>query len=357
MPGGAPDGDSPRSPHTMADVARRCDVSMITVSRVFNQPEKVRPETREKVLAACRDLDFNHNALASFLARTTPSPIIGFMTSNVGDPIFQALTNIIQQEASASGLDLLLSLSGFDHGRERQHLQRYLQYRVAGVVLYQPTLELARSDLPRSGNYPILTLWDKPAVENCSYIGQEPTLASALAVEHLADLGHRDIALLVGDTVLYRAYMRQQGFLEAMKLRGLPVRPEFLRRIYRNDLAISMAPTVAAGHAAAIALLRQPSRPTALVVSTDDVAMGAVLAARSLGLSVPGDLSVVSMTEMSVAGILDMKLTSVHIPVKEIREPIAAFFRQSKAGVFSSPLRHTLPLTLVPGQSSAALRA
>lgn len=346
LPGGA-------RPSTMADIARLCGVSVITVSRVFNHPDKVKPGTKEKILAACRELGFSHNMFASLLVRAKPNPIIGFIASSVGDPLFQTITHTVQQLARESGMDLLLGLTGFDTKQERQYLERYFQYRVAGIVVYQPTLEFCRSGLmPQNVHCKTLMLWDRPENGEGNYIGQDPSAIPALAVDHLAALGHTEMALIAGSPTMYRAHMRRRGFADALKRNGLQVREKNVSDIPRSSAGISMAATIEAGYAAATRLLRQTPRPTALVLSSDDIAVGAVLAARDLGLDVPGECSFVSLAELRIASMLDLALTTVRTSLDSLRAPMAEFFAQSRDGVLREPFRHSLHSELIAGESS-----
>jgi len=286
------------------DVAARAEVSIATVSRVLNRSDhKVNPETRDRVLAAVRALDYRPSALARGLqAKRTMT--IGVIIPDISNLYYAEIVRGIQDRADEKGYSVLLQNT--DRKEERilksAHLLR--EKIVDGVVFSGGSLHGSetlsalkelRNRIVVIGRHEV----DFPAalVDN---IG-----GAAEAIQHLIDLGHRRIAFIGGPSDSTTMVDRLKGFDDAMTRNGLKIDPTL---VMQGDL------TARSGRSAAEKLLSEQNRPTAVFAGNDMTAFGVMYAARRLGLKVPDDLSVVGFDNVQLSSFFDPALTTVEIP-------------------------------------------
>lgn len=274
---------------TIADVATRAGVSKATASRALTGRGYVSDETRERVAAAARELSYVAHSSAMSLA-TGRTQTIGVVMPHVSRWFFGEVLEGIQAALLEHGLDLTLYDARPGTATRRRVFEDYLaRRRFDGVIAVG--LEPAASELDA------LLALGKPVV---SVIGAEGATsvvtlddahATALATAHLVELGHRRIAFLGGTDETRWPHVeseRYAGYESEMRRAGLAA------EISRAPAELSMP----AGYAAAVDLLSDPSaRPTGIVAACDEVAIGAIIAARRLGILVPSSLSVVGIDD------------------------------------------------------------
>jgi LacI family transcriptional regulator len=296
---------------TIADVGRRAGVTPSVVSRVLNgDPSlRVRPETRERVVAAARELDYTPNHAARAL-RQSRVGTIGLAVHDISNPVYAPLIAGAQRAASTHGYVLVLA-DVPELARDGQTFARVvgsgaidgLLLLPAGVEADRVVEEAVAERLPavvvndRSQSLPSIELADRAAM--------------SLATDHLLDLGHRDLAALRLDGAGHRARHRTEGFERAMRGRGVPV---------GDDRVIDGGHTVASGRAAMEVLLSQPLPPTGVVAASVLAGIGALTATRDAGLGVPDDLSIVGVHDVFFAEFLTPALTVVRLPLGHLGE-------------------------------------
>lgn len=274
---------------SIKDVAERAGVSVATVSRALSGNGKVSPASRERVREAADALDyvvsFNASSLASGRSRN-----IGLVVPTVGRWYF---STVLQGATSAlidAGYDLTLYNTGGEQGhRDSVFSELLLRKRLDGVITV--TLKLEPTEIGQ------LASVRKPVVAIGGLIPQIETIRvddfniAAVATEHLISLGHREVSFLGGSEEFEVDFnlgsARENGFEFAMDQTQLPVRPEWL---------LTADFTTAGAYQEVRNVLSNPRRrPTAFVCASDEMAFGAILAARDLGLQVPADVSVVGI--------------------------------------------------------------
>lgn len=275
---------------TIADVARRAGVSKATASRALSGNGYVSEATRERVTDAARELSYVAHSSATSLA-TGRTSTVGVIMPGVDRWFFAELLAGVQESLFALDYDLLLY--GVPEGttsRERLFADTLPRRRFDGIIAVgiQPSAhELER--LQRTGR-PVVSVGAYS--EGSSAVSIDDVAAARIATEHLIDLGHADIAFLggaggamplsVGDE------RRADGYLAALRAAGLDA----------DARLIPSAPTMSDAYSAAAGLLGDRThRPTAIVGVCDEVAIGAIIAARRLGIAVPTELSVVGIDD------------------------------------------------------------
>ncbi len=290
----APDARRASPVTTMRDIATMAGVSQSTVSRVLNDaPTRVpiAPETRERVILAARKLGYRPNPHARGL-RGASTMLIGAVVRDFSDPFFAGVIEALAVEAMARGYNVVL---GHAHGRvdEGLALTAVLETRHTDAIVMlgdmqdQPRL---LDDL-RNSSVPVVATWQGTSPLEFPTVDVDERAGILLGLEHLIGLGHERIAFvssrLPGDN-----WQRQDAFIESMRARfgGLP---DGYVQVVDNSLA--------GGETAIKELLELDEPPTAVMTSTDLVAVGVLHAAYSLGRTVPDQLSVVGFDDLLLA--------------------------------------------------------
>lgn len=295
----------------MKDIATATGVSRSTVSRILNDAPLTVPiaaETRERVLAAARDLDYRPNPLARAL-RGAPMMLLGAIVRDITDPFFAGAIEAVSVEARKLGYNIVL---GHAHAQatEAFALATMLEARQCDAILLlgdmgdQPRL---LDDL-RDTHVPVVALWQGSELDLIPAVNVDNRSGIATAIGHLRALGHRRIAF-IGGRLLGDIRERQAAYTEAMTdlLGGLPA-----------GYVQHVANTPADGEAALRALMRQSPQPTAVVASTDVLAIGVLRGALVMGIRVPEKLSVVGFDDIPMAAFTVPALTTVRMPTAEM---------------------------------------
>ena len=294
-------------PLTMQDIAAATGVSRSTVSRILSNAPLAVPiaqDTRERVLAAARDLGYRPNPLARAL-RGAPTMLLGAIVRDITDPFFAGAIEAISSAARAHGYNIVLGLA---HAKatEAQELAAVLEARQCDGILVlgdmgdQPRL---LADLAES-HVPVVAMWQGTTLDLIPGVQVDNPLGIGLAIDHLAGLGHRRIAF-IGGRLLGDIRERQAAYLEAAAPLLGQIPTGYLQHV---------ANTPEGGEAALKALLRLSPRPTAIVASTDALAIGVLRAALLRGIRVPDELSVVGFDDIAMAKVTVPALTTIRMP-------------------------------------------
>ena len=295
----------------MRDIATAANVSQSTVSRVLNDaPTRVpiAADTRERVMLAAQTLGYRPNPLARGL-RGASTMLLGAVVRDFSDPFFADAIEALAVEAMARGYNIVL---GHAHGRldESIALTTVLETRHTDAVILvgdmqdQPRL---LGDL-RGSIVPVVALWQGSSPLEFPTVDVDEQAGILIGLEHLIGLGHSRIALvsarLPGDNP-----HRHDAFVALMHERFGPIPSGYIQEV----------PHASAGGEEAIrALLDLPVPPTAVVATTDLVAVGVLHAADALGRKVPDDLSVVGFDDILIAAHTVPALTTIRMPIAEI---------------------------------------
>ncbi len=291
----------------MKDIAIATGVSRSTVSRILNNAPLAVPvahETRERVLAAARDLEYRPNPLARAL-RGAPTMLLGAIVRDITDPFFAGAVEAVSSAARARGYNIVLGLA---HARatEAFELATILEARQCdGILLLGDMGDQPRllADL-RGSHVPVVAMWQGTRLHLIPGVQVDNHLGTRIAVEHLSGLGHRRIAF-VGGRPLGDIRERQAAYTEAVSAITGEIPAGYLQHV---------ANTPEGGEAALGALLRVTPRPTAIVASTDVLAIGVLRGALLSGVKVPDELSVVGFDDIPMARSTVPGLTTIRMP-------------------------------------------
>jgi LacI family transcriptional regulator len=294
---------------TIQDVAARAGVSAMTVSRVLNHPARVAPATRERVEQAIHELGFVPNALARGLLRGR-THTIALLVSDISNPFFTQIVRGAEDVAQRNGYIVILANSDESPEKERQYVQTLLSRQIDGLLV-APVGNASRPLLD------MLTRHQKPfvlidrtieGVQADTVVGDNIGGARMLT-EHMIELGHRRIALINGSPEVSTARERRRGYLEALRLHGIEVRPEL---IAEGDFKRE------GGMRGARLLLALPpdERPTAILADNNFHAIGAIEVLHGAGLVVPDDMALVCFDNAELVPAIQPFLTVVSQPAR-----------------------------------------
>ncbi|AOR62288.1 LacI family DNA-binding transcriptional regulator [Pectobacterium wasabiae] len=315
---------------TMLEVAKRAGVSKATVSRVLNGTGQVKQSTRDAVFQAMNELGYRPNFLARSLARRT-SNSIGLVISNFDGPYFGRLLRRAAEMAESSGKHLIVT-DGHDTPEDEKRAVQLLSDRQCdAIILY--TRYMSEADLMAlldTLTIPMMVMnRDLPqARERCIFFRQQQ--AAFDVVNYLIEQGHREIACITAPMKTPTAQARLAGYQQALLAHQIEVDP---RRVAHGT---SM---VASGYQAARQLLNNGVNFSALFVSNDDMAIGAMKALYEAGKKLPQDVSIFGFDDEPCATYLHPSLSTVYMPIEEMAATAIAQVLDLIAGKDVKPLQ------------------
>ena len=301
----------------MQDIARAAGVSQSTVSRVLNDTPTSVPiaaETRERVQEVAKRLGYRPNPLARGL-RGARTMLLGVIVRDITDPFFAIAIEALSTEALARGYNVVLG-SAHSKADEAIALRAVLETRHCdAIVLLGDMRDEPRflEDL-RASQTPMVALWHGTELEGVPTVNIDNRAGVVSGLDHLLELGHTRIGF-IGGRPLGDIRERRTAYLEHMDARGHPVPDEYVQNV-NNDPG--------GGAAGLRALLALDRPPTAVICSTDHIAVGVLHAAAGMGVAVPGDLSVIGFDDIPIAAYLIPPLTTVHMPIAEMTAAAAS---------------------------------
>jgi len=324
---------------TIGDVAAEAGVSVATVSKVINGRYGVAPATLAKVQAVIDELGYESSLVARSL-RSRRTNVIGILVADI-EPFSAELLKGAGAAIRNRGYELIV-YSGSGHGRdqagwERRYISRLGGTLTDGIILVTPTVVDVDADTPLVAVDPHTGPSSLPSVHGDNLAG------AVAATEHLLGLGHRRIALLAGRPDLESARQREQGYRQALGAAGIAVDPELIRA-GDYELEESEKP--------AHELLTLVDRPTAIFAANDLSAMQTLHVAHTLGLAVPGDVSVVGFDNIPESALIEPPLTTIDQSIQEMGRLAVELLIDRIEGVADRPQQVTLPTRLVVRQST-----
>jgi LacI family transcriptional regulator len=329
---------------TIGDVATQAGVSIATVSKVINDRYGVAPDTLTRVKAVIADLGYEAS-LGARSMRSRRTNVIGILVADI-EPFSAELLKGAALAIRETGYELIV-YSGSGHGKEhsgweRRNVSRLSGTLTDGIILVTPTVVDVIDDAPVVIVDPHAGPATLPSVYSDNLSG------AVTATEYLIGLGHRRIGFLAGRPDLESARLREEGFRQALAGAGIAFDPA-LTAIGEYELASSTE--------AARQLLLRDVPPTAIFAANDLSAIQTMDVARSLGLSVPGDVSVIGFDNIPESALTDPPLTTIDQSIQQMGKEAVRMLVDLLEGTTDRPLQVTLPTALVVRQSCRAVAA
>ncbi|MCV6606001.1 MAG: LacI family transcriptional regulator [Porticoccaceae bacterium] len=332
---------------TIRKVSQVAGVSTATVSRTLKNPEKVSPKTIKLVMDAVEKTGYVPNLLARNLS-TGRSHMVVVLVPDISNPFFSKVIQGIEQTAQENGYSVLLGDTQGQQEREQKYANMVLANQADGLIQLDCSYPFADKDKERAARIHMVNACERIA-RNVDFpvIELDNKGAAKAITEHLIELGHERIAIITGP--LFRPIVKDRlaGYKLALKQAGIGFDKAL---VGQGDFSFD------SGFDACRALLEPARQCTAVFSMNDEMAIGAIKAAKSLGLSVPQDLSVAGFDNISFASFSDPPLTTVRQSAQDIgacaMNSLIALIKGDKEG----KKLIKMPFEMVLRQSTAVLR-
>jgi len=300
------------------DVAKKAGVSVVTVSRVINNATTVRATSKEKVMKAIKELNYEPNSAAQSLARGK-SKVIGLLIPDLTDPFIMEVVDSVDRELVKKGYFLALSVIGRNDKDSDNRSNLFFQHeRVDGVLLLTPLFEEDYVNHLKSKDIPFVIMDNQLFPYTVSSIVVDNFKGGYEMTRHLLELGHQKIGCIGGPKDILSAEHRVNGFETALQEVGLE---PFV--VERGEFDIETGFEVAQGW------IENNLLPTAIICGDDHIAFGVIDALRLSGIEIPGQVSVMGFDDHPFASKLHPRLSTVRQPAEDMGiEGVAALFDQ-----------------------------
>lgn len=290
---------------TRDDVARLAGTSTAVVSYVINNgPRPVAPATKERVLAAIKELGYRPDRVAQAMA-SRRTDLIGLIVPDARQPFFAEMAHAVEQAAADRGKMVLVGNSDYLDEREVHYLRAFLGMRVSGLILISAGPSEHSATEIDAWDARVVLLHRRPEAIDDVAVVLDDVGGAQLATRHLLEHGHEYVACLggvdttpeSGDPVTDHV----EGWSRAMREAGQSVEGRLFKAPYNRYDTYLLG----------LDMLKGSDRPPAVFCSTDDQAIGILRAARELGIDVPGELAVTGFDDVKEAALTDPPLTTV----------------------------------------------
>jgi LacI family transcriptional regulator len=333
---------------TMRDVARLAGVSQPTVSRVLNNTPSTIPvseETRQKVLAAVKELGYRPNMTARSL-RTQRTQMIALMIADISNAFYHPIARAVQDIARQHDYDVIIANSDHRYDNEKHFCEAVVRRPVDGVIMVP--IHLTYEDIDRFITFtqnPVVVLGQHIQHPEVDVVWSDDEKATFEAVTWLIEKqGYGQVGFLGVPEEYPPGPRRWRGFKRAMEHAGLPVEPDFA---FQGDF------TLESGRRAAQQLLAKRDWPPVVFAVNDLMAIGLILELQDAGYTVPDDIAVMGFDDIPEASIIRPHLTTLAQTPVEIGQKLAtALFDRIEGRANGSKRVLECPCTLVPRQSA-----
>lgn len=293
---------------TVYDIAKEANVSVSTVSRVLNGTAPVKTSTRDRVMEIIKKHHFQPNALARSLIKKETG-MLGMILPDISNPFFPEVFLGAEKEARDKGYTIFLCNTLGDFEKETEYLNILQEKRVDGILfvggrinLTKCKAELAQELVDLSSRLPVVLINGHVPRGNLIKVVMDEVKGAELAVQHLIDLGHMDIAFIGGGNNTSTTVQKISAIRSKLEAHGLKL-PE--DRILYGDFSIPC------GKELMSRIIAMTPRPSAALCVNDNIAIGAIKAAAEAGLRIPQDISIVGFDDTPLATSVIPELTTI----------------------------------------------
>lgn len=335
---------------TLHDIAKRCGVSIATVSAVVNGAEWVTQATRSNVQRAVTEMGYHPNRFARGLKRQE-GHAVGVIVSDLTNPFFTQIVRSLGHALHDAGRALSLCDSDHRHDLGEANLRMLVEGQVLGLIVVGDSVpEVAlRAFVEQRPRVPVIVIEREYAIPQVSTLLVDSEKGAFTATTHLAERGCKRIAMITGPSsgagsATYGRIQRTEGYKRALGAIGQRFDPALVvEGNFRYE----------SGRDAMRRLLALRPRPDAVFSANDMMAVGAMSAIRDAGARVPDDVALVGFDNVPITALLQPALTTMAMPLREFGESAARLLEQQLAlGGDHSPVRMAFSAELVIRDSS-----
>ncbi len=300
---------------TIADVARLAEVSIGTVSAVINDKNIVKPETRNAVLEAIKELNYRPQGSARTLKnKRGEHGSIGLLVRELDNPFYTAVASGVRQYASSRGYVVVLASSEGDHRYEEEVTSSFAHSDRKGAIIapvLEGTAEIEHLFRLKMINFPFVLLENVKGIQ-ANVVSIDNIKAMKKAMKYLIDSGHSKIVHFAGPTHASHTYERIDGFRRAYSESHFA---------FESEMIVPTGAHLENGYEKCMEYLqkrRKEDYPTAIICYNDQVAIGVLAALNELHIRVPDEISVVGNDDIPLSRYIPTQLTTVHAPMFEL---------------------------------------
>lgn len=290
---------------TIKDIAHIANVSHTTVSRALNDKSRIRNETKEKILAIVRELNYQPNFIArSLVMRRTKT--LGLVITTIANPFYTELALGIESTARSLGYNIILSFTHSDLSIESGSINMLRSKGVDGIIFSSAHIDDPNIVKLAEEEFPMVLVnrrtYHPTVKEKVDYVGVDNILGGYLAVEHLIKLGHRKIGVIGGSSESSVGFERLEGGKKALEAYGLePMTNYFLEGDFLKE----------SGYRGGMQFLKMDQPPSAIFATNDYMALGLYQAVIEKGLKVPEDIAIIGFNDIEFTAMKGVELTTI----------------------------------------------
>ena len=338
---------------TLKDVARETGLTVTTVSRVLNNRGYISEETREKVYAAMKKLNYRPNEVARSLSKKSTNTI-GVIVPHIRHPYFSELISNLENEASKRGYKMILCNSQEKENKEREYLEMCTSNRVAGIVLCSAGVAVEEF---QGSNIPLITI-ERYMENGTASVECDNRQGGKLAAEHLIACGCKNLLHISG---VYETAMpadnRALGFIEVCEKAGVSHWEvatntyQYNNLEYHDFLEEVLKENYDVDNTAENDENCGKSRIDGIFASSDLIAAQVLQVCSKLGIRVPEDIKLVGFDDVNISSLTTPRITTIHQPIKEIAELTLELLINAQDGKTVAK-RSLLPVSRVKREST-----
>ena len=326
---------------TIADIARKAQVSAMTVSRVLSGKGAVAKHTERRVRQVIKELDYYPNLLARSLSSSRS------MNIGVTIPIIEQvlMDNYITQVLSgitdaAQQMEYRITLIPFEpYGKDRDEFVKWAHSKILdGLILIKTIMNDPRIDALAASGFPFILLNHKLRKESVSFVDSRNVTGARMAVDYLYGKGHRQIAFVAGNLEESNARDRLRGFKESMLGHGLEILDNWIIPGWFDQQA---------AYIESQQLFISRPFPTAVICADDYMAIGVIRRIHEAGMRIPGDVAVIGFDDIELAAYLNPPLTTIRQPLLQMGKEAAEILLDLIEGKKKAPVHKFLEVELI----------
>lgn len=291
------------------EIAKKAGVSVATVSRVMNHPDNVAPATKEKIETVMKEYGYTPNWFARGL-NFNRTNAIGLLIPNILNPGYMEIAKGVEDVAHQKGYMVMLCNTENDIEKETKYIKNIIQRKIDGMVLVSTMLDnLAVKEIMEQEVPLVIIGENKQMSKDIPLVRIDCETAAYKAASHLLEIGYKDIAIIYGNTPEQEDLKKLKGYKKALAEEGVKINENYIIRVPNS---------IHGGYIAGKKLIDMKSRPKAIFVTSDLMAIGAIDAMKDFNINIPDDMAIVGFDNIEMASILEPKLTTVVKPLHKM---------------------------------------
>ena len=292
---------------TIKDIAKVCNISYSTVSRVLNGKNVRKTEQNDRIIATAKALGYKPNTLAVQLVKQS-SNMLGLMIPDIANPHYSEVTKCVEDAALMAGYRVFLCNTDWDVRKEVLYRDSLLESRVAGIVI-MPVCDESHV-IFRGLDIPVVLLGSRTLEQDLHFVVMDNERAAYMAAEHFIRAGRRHLCYIARNVANHTSEDRTKGFLRAAEEYGLPAKN--VRVVPNDGFGFGGARRVTKR------LLEEKEPPDAILAFNDFIAIGAMQSVEEKGLTVGKDISVIGVDDILFSSLPKIDLTTITPSNKEL---------------------------------------